>query len=237
MSASTTEALQARLQEGAAAMGLELSAPQLAQLMEFLALLQKWNKVYNLTAVRDPQEMLTHHLLDSLAAVLPLRRHLAQLAQSGAVQGRGVRLLDVGSGGGLPGVVFAICCPELDVSCVDTVGKKAAFIQQAAVALKLRNLHGIHARVESLAGPFDVVSCRAFAALADFTAWSRAALGFNAVWLAMKGKHPADEIASLPAEVQVFHVEPLTVPGLDAERCIVWLRPQPPSAAISETVA
>ena len=109
MSASTTEALQARLQEGAAAMGLELSAPQLAQLMEFLALLQKWNKVYNLTAVRDPQEMLTHHLLDSLAAVLPLRRHLAQLAQSGAVQGRGVRLLDVGSGGGLPGVEFAIC--------------------------------------------------------------------------------------------------------------------------------
>ena len=152
-------------------------------------------------------------------------------------QSASLRLLDVGSGGGLPGVVFAICCPQLDVSCVDTVAKKAAFIQQAAVALKLRNLHGIHARVESLAGPFDVVSCRAFAALADFTAWSRAALGFNAVWLAMKGKHPADEIASLPAEVQVFHVEPLTVPGLDAERCIVWLRPQPPSAAISETVA
>ncbi len=205
MSASTTEALQARLQEGAAAMGLELSAPQLAQLMEFLALLQKWNKVYNLTAVRDPQEMLTHHLLDSLAAVLPLRRHLAQLAQSGAVQGRGVRLLDVGSGGGLPGVVFAICCPELDVSCVDTVGKKAAFIQQEA---------------------FDVVSCRAFASLPDFVVWSRSALAApHGVWLAMKGKHPADEIAALPADVKVFHVEQLTVPGLDAERCIVWMQP------------
>ena len=232
-------ALEHTLRSGAQALALDLSEAQIAQLLEFIALLQKWNKVYNLTSVRDPAEMVTHHLLDSLAAVAPLRRHLATLVQGdiSPCQSASLRLLDVGSGGGLPGVVFAICCPQLDVSCVDTVAKKAAFIQQAAVALKLRNLHGIHARVESLAGPFDVVSCRAFAALADFTAWSRAALGFNAVWLAMKGKHPADEIASLPAEVQVFHVEPLTVPGLDAERCIVWLRPQPPSAAISETVA
>ncbi len=232
-------ALEHTLRSGAQALALELSEAQITQLLEFIALLQKWNKVYNLTSVRDPAEMVTHHLLDSLAAVAPLRRHLATVVQGDISprQSASLRLLDVGSGGGLPGVVFAICCPQLDVSCVDTVAKKAAFIQQAAVALKLRNLHGIHARVESLAGPFDVVSCRAFAALADFTAWSRAALGFNAVWLAMKGKHPADEIASLPAEVQVFHVEPLTVPGLDAERCIVWLRPQPPSAAISETVA
>ncbi len=232
-------ALEHTLRSGAQALALDLSEAQIAQLLDFIALLQKWNKVYNLTSVREPAEMMTHHLLDSLAAVAPLRRHLATLVQGdiSPCQSASLRLLDVGSGGGLPGVVFAICCPQLDVSCVDTVAKKAAFIQQAAVALRLRNLHGIHARVESLAGPFDVVSCRAFAALADFTAWSRAALGFNAVWLAMKGKHPADEIASLPAEVQVFHVEPLTVPGLDAERCIVWLRPQPPSAAISETVA
>ena len=226
MSAVTHDALQARLQEGAQALGLALTDAQLAQLMEFLALLQKWNKVYNLTAVRDPQEMLTHHLLDSLAAVLPLRRHLAQLAQSGAVQGRGVRLLDVGSGGGLPGVVFAICCPELDVSCVDTVGKKAAFIQQAAVALKLRNLHGVHARVETLTTPFDIISCRAFASLPDFVTWSRAALvASHGVWLAMKGKHPEDEITALPTDVSVFHVEQLTVPGLDAERCIIWMKP------------
>jgi 16S rRNA (guanine527-N7)-methyltransferase len=206
-------------------------------LLEFIALLQKWNKVYNLTSVRDPAEMVTHHLLDSLAAVAPLRRHLATVVQGDISprQSASLRLLDVGSGGGLPGVVFAICCPQLDVSCVDTVAKKAAFIQQAAVALKLRNLHGIHARVESLVGPFDVVSCRAFASLADFTTWSRAALGPGAVWLAMKGKHPADEIAALPAEVQVFHVEPLTVPNLDAERCIVWLRPQP--TAFSGAVA
>ena len=219
--------MDAALRQGAQALGLVLSEGQITQLLDFLALLQKWNKVYNLTAVRDPQEMLTHHLLDSLAAVVPLRRHLAALPAE-----QGARLLDVGSGGGLPGVVFAICCPEVDVSCVDTVAKKAAFIQQAAAALKLPNLHGIHARVETLAGPFDVVSCRAFAALADFTAWSRQALAPHAVWLAMKGRHPSDEIAALPATVQVFHVEPLTVPGLDAERCIVWMRP-----AATEAVA
>ena len=216
-------ALESKLRAGVQQLGLSLDDTQIGLLMGFLDLLQKWNKVYNLTSVRDPAEMLTHHLLDSLAAVAPLRRQLAQAGQEAGSQA--LRLLDVGSGGGLPGVVFAICCPQLDVSCVDTVAKKAAFIQQAAVMLKLPNLHGIHARVESLAGPFDVVSCRAFASLADFTAWSRAALGESSVWLAMKGKHPADEIAALPAEVQVFHVEPLTVPELDAERCLVWMRP------------
>ena len=212
-------ALAGPLRAGAEALGLVLDEEQCTRLLDFMALLQKWNKVYNLTAVRGPREMLTHHLLDSLAAVAPLRRHLAE--QGGA----GRRLLDVGSGGGLPGVVFAICCPDLDVSCVDTVAKKAAFIQQAAAALNLRNLHGVHARVESLPGPFDVVSCRAFAALADFTAWSRQLLAPQAVWLAMKGRYPQDEIDALPADVQVFHVEQLTVPGLDAERCIVWMRP------------
>ena len=212
-------ALGDQLRAGCQALGLVLDEARQAKLLDFMGLLQKWNKVYNLTAVRNPEEMLTHHLLDSLAAVAPLRRHLAQ--QGGA----GRRLLDVGSGGGLPGVVFAICCPGLDVSCVDTVAKKAAFIQQAAAALQLSSLHGLHARVENLDGPFDVVSCRAFAALADFTAWSRQALAPHGVWLAMKGRHPQDEIDALPGDVQVFHVEQLTVPGLQAERCIVWLRP------------
>lgn len=211
--------LDVALRAGCQTLGLELDEAQIAKLLDFMGLLQKWNKVYNLTAVRNTEEMLTHHLLDSLAAVAPLRRHLAQ--QGGA----GRRLLDVGSGGGLPGVVFAICCPDLDVSCVDTVAKKAAFIQHAAAALQLSNLHGLHARVENLDGPFDVVSCRAFAALADFTAWSRQALAPHGVWLAMKGRHPQDEIDALPGDVQVFHVEQLTVPGLQAERCIVWLRP------------
>lgn len=223
MTGVSNDTLRAQLQAGAEALALGLSEVQIDQLMDFLALLQKWNKVYNLTAVRDPQEMMTHHLLDSLAAVPPLRRHVATLTG----QGEGsVRLLDVGSGGGLPGVVFAVCCPDVDVSCVDTVGKKAAFIQQAAVALKLRNLHGVHARVETLTTPFDIISCRAFASLPDFVTWSRAALeAQHGVWLAMKGKHPEDEIAALPADVSVFHVEQLGVPGLAAERCIVWMKP------------
>jgi len=136
-----------------------------------------------------------------------------------------VRLLDVGSGAGLPGVVIAICCPDITVHCVDTVAKKAAFIQQVAVSLKLPNLRGIHARVENLTDKYDVISSRAFASLADFTTWSRNALAEQGVWMAMKGKHPADELAALPADVRVFHVEQLQVPGLDAERCMVWMRP------------
>jgi len=164
--------------------------------------------------------MLTHHLLDSLAAVAPLRRHLAAAGLEKP------RLLDVGSGAGLPGAVFAIACPELDVSCVDTVAKKALFIQQIAAALRLPNLHGIHARVENLKQQWDVVSSRAFASLADFTSWSRQALAGQGVWLAMKGKHPADEIAVLAPDLEPFHVEQLQVPGLDAERCIIWIRPK-----------
>jgi len=214
-------ALRPALEQGIAKLGLSLSTTQVDLLLDFLALLQKWNKVYNLTAVRDPQEMLSHHLLDSLAAVAPLQKHVQGLARA---EGTRTPLLDVGSGGGLPGVVFAICCPEVDVSCVDTVAKKAAFIQQAAASLKLRNLRGIHARVESLTTPYAVVSCRAFASLSDFTKWSRSALAADGVWFAMKGKHPAEEIAALPADVHVFHVEQLQVPALDAERCIVWMR-------------
>jgi len=204
------------LKAGAAELGLDLSLTQLDQLMAYLGLIQKWNKVYNLTAVRDPQEMLTHHLLDSLTAIAPLVRH---------TQGQPAKVLDVGSGGGLPGIVLAICRPELDVSCVDTVGKKAAFIQQVAATLKLPHLRGIHARVETLTGPFDVICCRAFASLPDFVSWSRSALAEQGVWMAMKGKHPQTEIDGLPADLNVFHVEPLAVPGLDVERCMVWLKP------------
>jgi len=215
-------ALRSQLEQGAQQLNLGLGQAQIDTLMAFLDLLKKWNKVYNLTAVRDPQEMMTHHLLDSLAAVPALRRHVVSL---GRQPGERVAQLDVGSGGGLPGVVFAVCCPEVDVHCVDTVAKKAAFLQQAAVSLKLPNLKGIHARVESLKGPYDIVSCRAFASLIDFTTWSRAAIAPQGIWFAMKGKKPDDEMAALGADVQVFHVEPLQVPGLDAERCIVWLRP------------
>ena len=206
--------LAAALAQGAADLDLTLPEPQAAQLLAYLDLLGKWNKVYNLTAVREPAHMLTHHVLDSLAVIAPLRRQM----------GQGGRLLDVGSGGGLPGVVIAITCPDVQVHCVDTVAKKAAFVQQVAATLALPNLRGLHARVESLHEPYDVVCSRAFASLPDFTAWSRGALAGQGVWMAMKGKRPDDEIAALPPDVQVFHVEQLSVPGLDAERCVVWMR-------------
>ena len=208
-------ALEAGLRSGLNGLGLSLGDAQIGQLLDYLELIRKWNKVYNLTAVRDPAEMLTHHLLDSLAAVGPLRRQ---------TQGGAINLLDVGSGAGLPGVVIAICEPEIRVDCVDTVAKKAAFVQQAAVTLGLPNLRGLHDRVENLTRAYDVVSSRAFASLADFVTWSSEVLAEQGVWLAMKGKHPADEIAALPLAVQVFHVEQLQVPGLDAERCIVWMK-------------
>lgn len=208
------------LRDGLKSLGLVLTEEQVAQLLAYVDLIQKWTKVYNLTAVRDPAEMLTHHLLDSLSVIAPLRRQL----ESMGLGGKPVRLLDVGSGAGLPGAVIAICCPDVMVHCVDTVAKKAAFIQQVAVTLRLPNLRGIHARVESLTDAYDVVSSRAFASLADFVSWSGAALAEQGVWLGMKGKHPADEIGALPASVEVFHVEQLDVPGLGAERCIVWMR-------------
>jgi 16S rRNA (guanine527-N7)-methyltransferase len=217
-----TSDLASALKSGVAELGLDLSDAQLGQLLDYLALIQKWNKVYNLTAVRDPAEMLTHHLLDSLAVIRPLRQQLQGRAPA---DGQGLRLLDVGAGAGLPGVVIAICCPEVAVTCVDTVAKKATFIQQAAIALKLSNLKGLHARVENLTDHYDVVSSRAFASLADFVTWSREALAAGGVWMAMKGKHPVDELAALPAGVEVFHVEQLSVPGLGAERCIVWMKP------------
>ena len=206
--------LEAGLRSGADALGLALSDAQIKHLLDYAALIQKWNKVYNLTALRDPADMLTHHLLDSLTAISPLIRH---------TQGQSTKVLDVGSGGGLPGVVLSICLPELQVTCVDTVAKKAAFVQQVAASLKLSNLRGLHARVETLTDPYQVICSRAFASLPDFVNWSRSALAEGGVWMAMKGKHPQGEIDALPADVKVFHVEPLTVPGLDVERCMVWM--------------
>jgi 16S rRNA (guanine527-N7)-methyltransferase len=211
----TIGSLEVPLREGVAPLGLELDDDQIGQLLAYLALIHKWNKVYNLTAVREPEAMLRQHLLDSLAAVPPLRRHAV---------GRPLRILDVGSGAGLPGAVFAICNPELQVDCVDAVQKKAAFLRQSASELHLKNLNGLHARVETLTGPYDVICARAFASLPDFTTWSSAALAPQGVWLAMKGKNPESELGELPPAVEVFHVEQLRVPMLDAERCIVWMR-------------
>lgn len=217
MSASVADR-HARLAAAADALGLAPSEAQVDTLLAYLDLLQRWNAVYNLTAVRDPDQMLTQHLIDCLAVLPALRRH---------ADGRPLRILDVGSGGGLPGVVLAILTPEWTVTCVDTVAKKASFIRQVAAELALPNLKAVHARVEVMPGApkFDLVTSRAFASLPDFTAWTRERLADGAVWLAMKGKRPSDEEAALPADVQVFHVEQLQVPDLDADRCLIWLRP------------
>jgi 16S rRNA (guanine527-N7)-methyltransferase len=213
-----TTTLRAPLAAAANALALNLSDAQLDQLLAYLALIGKWNKVYNLTSVRDPQAMLTQHLVDSLSLLPPLRRH---------TQGAPIRLMDVGSGGGLPGVVIAICEPHINVTCVDAVAKKASFITQVAAELGLKNLRGEHSRVEQLkAAPFDVITSRAFASLLDFTALTRQHLKPDAIWLAMKGQHPADELTALPADLDVFHVEQLEVPGLGAQRCLIWIRPK-----------
>lgn len=205
-------------------LGLSLPAPVAGKLLRYLDLLQRWNGTYNLTAVRDPADMLTQHLADCLAVIGPMRR---------ALEGRVTpRILDVGSGGGLPGVVIAAVCPAWQVVCVDTVGKKAAFIRQAALEMQLPNLRAEHARIEQLpAGDFDLVTSRAFATLAEFTRLTRRHLAGGGVWMAMKGKRPDEELLAL-SEVDVFHVEQVAVPGLNAERCLIWMRPQ---AAPTET--
>ena len=203
-----------QLEQGAASLDLTLTGRQCERLLAYGALILKWNKVYNLTALRDPAMVLTHHLLDSLAVIRPLSRE-----RTGADS-----LLDVGAGAGLPGVVIAAMREDIDVTCVDAVAKKAAFVQQVASELGLRNLRCVHARVESMTGSYGVISSRAFASLPDFVNGSAHLLADRGVWLAMKGKVPEDEIAGLPAKAEVFHVEQLTVPGLDAERCIVWMR-------------
>lgn len=209
--------LEAPLRQGLEQLQLTLDDRQIERLLAYLALIARWNRVYNLTAVRDPAEMLAQHLLDSLAGVVPLRRHTA---------GAAARVLDVGSGAGLPGVVFAIACPELQVTCVDTVAKKATFIRQVAAELGLPNLKAEHVRIEQMKpAAAQVVTSRAFASLHDFVALTRQHLAPDGVWLAFKGRSPEEEIAALPPDTAVFHVEQLRVPSLDAQRCLVWLRP------------
>lgn len=214
----------AALAQGLNQLRLELDAQQQSDLLQYLGLLTKWNQVYNLTAVRDPMDMLRQHLLDSLAVVPALTRHL---------QSRGIvdpiPLLDVGAGAGLPGVALAVALPQLRVTCVDTVGKKVAFIQQVAATLRLENLKTRHARVETLTGhDWPIICSRAFASLAEFTGWTRQALAPGGVWIAMKGREPVEEMRALADSVRVFHVEPLQVPGLDAQRCLVWMRESRP---------
>ena len=222
---STQALARNTLQTGSQQLGVALSEAQTDALIGYLGLLHKWSKVYNLTAVRDPLEMVTLHLLDSLAVVPALLRHLDTPANTPA---QPMRLLDGGSGAGLPGVVIAIACPHIQVTCLDAVAKKAAFVQQVAASLGLANLRGLHQRIEHIDTPHAVVCSRAFASLADFVHGSAKALAPGGVWLALKGKTPTEELSVLGPEVDVFHVEQLLVPGLDAQRCLVWMRPNPP---------
>jgi 16S rRNA (guanine527-N7)-methyltransferase len=204
-------ALSAVLGEGIAAMHLDVSPAQQDKLMDYLALMFKWNAVYNLTSLRDPMQMVTHHLLDSLAAV-------PAFAQAHNV-------LDVGSGGGLPGIVLAIVRPDMKVSMIDTVHKKTAFLTQVKAELSLTNVTVYTARVEQLqvSEKFDVITSRAFADLSDFVNWSCHLLAEGGRYIALKGVAPKDEQERLPAEWKVTGLEPLQVPRLGAERHLVFI--------------
>lgn len=197
------------LSAGLAELGIALPDTAQQKLLAFRDLLLKWNKTYNLTALRDPQQAISHHLLDSLA-ILP---HV----------GDG-NLLDVGSGGGLPGIPLAIARPALSVSMVDTVQKKATFLQQAAIELGLKNIVAHHARVEEMQGQYAQISSRAFAEIGLFIRLTRHLLAPGGRWLAMKGMRPDDELKVLPSDITVEAIIPLSVPGLDAERHLIILK-------------
>jgi 16S rRNA (guanine527-N7)-methyltransferase len=205
-------ALSQVLAEGIAEMGLAVSPEQQEKLMDYLALMFKWNSIYNLTSLRDPMQMVTHHLLDSLAAVP---------AFAGAAN-----VLDVGSGGGLPGIVLAIVRPDMKVSMIDTVHKKTAFLTQVKAELGLANVTIYTMRVEQLevSDKFDVITSRAFADLSDFVNWSSHLLAEQGTYIALKGVAPEDERQRLPAAWRVSRVEPLQVPRLDAERHLVFIK-------------
>ena len=197
------------LPAGLAELGIALPVAAQDSLLAFRDLLLKWNKTYNLTALRDPEQAIAHHLLDALA-ILP---HVG----AGA-------LLDVGSGGGLPGIALAIARPDLPVTLVDAVQKKATFLQQAAIELGLKNVTVHHSRVEEMGGQYDQISARAFSELAVFVRLTRHLLAPGGRWLAMKGLRPDDEVGALPAGIAVEAIVPLTVPGLDAERHLIILK-------------
>ena len=201
-----------QLAAGIAAMKLDIGEPQQQKLLAYLALLQKWNKTYNLTALRDETKMVSHHLLDSLT-LLPYIRNAQTLA-------------DIGSGGGMPGIPAAICRPDLQMTLVDANTKKTAFLQQAVIELGLDNVSVFAGRVENLHQTADIITSRAFAELADFVSLTRHLLHENSIWAAMKGAYPQDELFRLPENVEAYQTDRLSVPMLDAERHMVLLRPK-----------
>jgi len=202
-------ALQSRLEQGIAALGLALPPEAVPRLLDYLALLERWNAAYNLTAIRDPAEMVTRHLLDSLA-ILPYVH--------------GDTLADLGTGPGLPGIPLAIAAPGRQIVLVDSNGKKVRFLREAIRALKLEGVRAVQSRVEAVEGRFDCITARAFATLADMLAWGGHLLAPHGTWLAMKGKVPAEELDAVPAAFALRGVHALAVPGLaSAERHLVVL--------------
>jgi 16S rRNA (guanine527-N7)-methyltransferase len=199
------------LSVGARELGVELSEIQHSQLLAYLALLIKWNKAYNLTAVRDPDEMVSRHLLDSLSVVRFIE---------------GERQLDVGSGGGMPGIPLAILFPDMKVTVLDSNGKKTRFLTQVKLELALTNLDVIHSRAEAFqpALPFNGIISRAFSSLEDFTQWTWHMGDVETRWLAMKGLHPVDELVALPADFHLESAQALAVPGCQGQRHLLILR-------------
>ncbi len=216
---NSADALQARILAAAETLGLAITDVQAQQLNTYQEQLLKWNKVYNLTALRDPEKVLVQHIFDSLSVIAPLDDLFAQ--------GKQISVLDVGSGGGLPGAVMAIMRPDWQVCCIDAVEKKTAFIRQAASVLGLPNLVSEHIRIESKApANADLVISRAFASLVDFSDWSGRHVGQQGYLVAMKGRLAPEEVSQLEqkGEWTVSRVQKLNVPELDAERCLVWLQ-------------
>lgn len=211
MSSLVTSQHAEELSTGARQLGVTLTESQHAQLLAYLALLIKWNKAYNLTAVRDPDEMVSRHLLDSLSVM--------SFIENG-------RWLDVGSGGGMPGIPLAILFPDSQVTVLDSNGKKTRFLTQVKLELKLDNLQVIHSRVEAFQPelPFTGIVSRAFSSLEDFSNWTRHLGDLNTRWLAMKGLHPADELVALPADFHLDSAHALAVPGCQGQRHLLILR-------------
>lgn len=222
---SQIDALMPTLLSGLQDLCLVLSEAQCLKILTYLELLVKWSGTYNLTAVKEPKDMLVQHILDCLSIINPLIRK----CRDTQIDYRGARLLDVGSGAGLPAVMIAVACPDTEVLAVDAVGKKVAFIQQVALELGLRQLSAQHTRVEAITcASYDVVTCRAYSSLSDFVSTTKRAINEAGVWLAMKGHAPSEKELDLPAGVGVLAVESVQVPGLNAQRCLVWMRREGP---------
>lgn len=205
--------LKEQLKSGLQAMNLELSAAQQLMLLEYVSLLKKWNSTYNLTALRDERTMISHHLLDSLT-LLPYVANAKTL-------------MDVGSGGGMPGIPTAICLPDLQITLLDSNTKKTTFLQQAVIELGLKNVTVASGRVEAMHDKsVDVVTSRAFAELHDFIALTKHLLNENGYWAAMKGVYPYEELENVPDNIEVYQIDKLNVPTLNAERHMVLMRPK-----------